>query len=133
MLDERSLRKPSFSAGYPVVLADGQAWTFPKPRIRFRPRIGSDGRVEVGGGAGFGPEFDASIDVLYGVVETDGIEQLRVTLEMAVRLLRSNYDLTNDDVATLIVYEPNDPEAMERWGELERVLIGISPKPLPAT
>jgi len=132
MLDERALRRPTFSEGYPVRLADGQEWVFPKPRIRFRPRVGGDGRVEVAGGAGFGPEFDSSIDVLYGVVEAEGIEQLRIKFEMAIRLLRANYELTDAEIGGLVVYEPADPAAVERWQELERVLLGMPPKPSPA-
>ena len=37
-LDEKSLRKPGFSEGHQVILADGQEWTLPKPRIRFKPQ-----------------------------------------------------------------------------------------------
>jgi len=132
MLDERALRKPGFSEGYPVRLADGQDWVFPKPRIRFRPKIGPDGRVEVGRTA-FGPEFDASFDVLFGVTEAEPGEQMRVQFEMAVRLLSANYELTAEQLADLIVFEPGDEASDERWGQLSRALMGIAPKPSPAT
>ena len=132
-LDERALRKPGFSEGYGVVLADGQTWIFPKPRIRFRPKIGADGRVEVGGGPGFGPEYDQQIDVLYGMTEAEPIEQLRVRFEVAVRLLQSNYELTSDQLSELIVYEAEDEAAQDQWVQLSRVIMGISPKPSPAT
>jgi hypothetical protein len=133
MLDERALRKPGFSDGHKVALADGQEWTFPKPRIRFRPRIGPDGRVEVGGGPSFGPEYDGQLDVLFGVTEAEPFERLRVKFEVAVRLLRGNYELTDDQVGELLVMEPGDPASDERWEELTRVLMGIAPKPSPAT
>jgi len=132
-LDENALRKPGFSEGYPVRLADGQDWTFPKPRIRFQPKIGADGRVEVGGGPSFGPEFDEKLDVLYGVTEAEPVEQLRVKFEMAVRLLSANYELTAEQLGDLIVLEPGDEASDERWDQLSRALMGIAPKPSPAT
>ena len=132
-LDELALRKPGFSPGYQVTLADGQDWTFPKPRIRFRPKIGTDGRVEVGGGPSFGPEFDGSLDVLFGVTEAEPFERLRVKFEVAVRLLSANYDLTPDQVGDLLVMEPGEPASDQRWEELTRITMGIAPKPLPAT
>jgi hypothetical protein len=132
-LDEAAVRKSTFSEGYPVRLADGQDWTFPKPRIRFRPKIGPDGRVEVGGGPSFGPEFDGMLDTLFGVTEAEPVEQLRIKFEMAVRLLSANYDLTPDQLGELIVLEPGDEASDERWDQLSRVLMGIAPKPSPAT
>ena len=130
-LDEKSLRKPEFSAGVKVTLADGQDWTLPKPRIRFMPRI-IDGKVEIGGGPSFGPEFDDKLDILFGVSEADPCERLRVKFEVAVRLLAANYDLKPEDFAELIVLEPADPASDERWEQLCDAMMGIAPKPLPA-
>jgi hypothetical protein len=132
-LDELALRKPGFSEGYKVALADGQEWTFPKPRIRFRPKIGADGKVEVGGGPSFGPEYDRQLDVLFGVTEAEPVEQLRVKFEVAVRLLSANYDLTAEQLGDLVVFEPGDEPAEERWEQLSRAVMGIAPKPSPAT
>jgi hypothetical protein len=131
MLDEKALRKPGFRDGPKVTLADGQEWVFPKPRIRFKPRI-VDGRVEIGGGPSFGPEFDLKLDVLFGVAQADPAERLRVKFEVAVRLLAANYDLKPDDFAELLVLEPGDPASDERWEELSRAIMGITPKPSPA-
>jgi hypothetical protein len=132
MLDERSLRKPTFSEGYAVTLADGQDWTFPKPRIKLKPKI-VEGKVEIGGGPSFGPEFDHQLDILFGAVEADPVERLRIKFEMAVKLLSVNYDLKPDDYADLIVLEPGDPASDERWEQLSNVLLGIAPKRSPAT
>jgi hypothetical protein len=131
MLDEKSRRKPGFSEGHAVTLADGQQWTLPKPRIRFRPRI-VDGQVEIGGGPSFGPEFDAKLDILFGVADAEPAERLRVKFEVAVRLLLANYDLSADDLAALIVLEPGDPASDERWEQLCNAIMGIAPKPSPA-
>jgi hypothetical protein len=133
MLDERALRKSTFSEGHKVVLADGQEWVFPKPRVRFKPRIAADGRVEVAGGPSFGPEYDQQLDVLFGVADVEPVEQLRVKFEVAVRLLRSNYELSDQQIADLVVFEPGDEAAEERWDQLSRVLMGIAPKASPAT
>ncbi len=132
MLDEKSLRKLTFTEGHAVTLADGQAWTFPKPRIRLKPKI-VEGKVEIGGGPSFGPEYDLQLDVLFGAVEVDPVERLRIKFEMAVRLLSANYDLRPEDYAELIVLEPGDPLSDERWEQLSNVLLGIVPKPSPAT
>ncbi|MGO9463083.1 MAG: hypothetical protein ACLQIB_04390 [Isosphaeraceae bacterium] len=132
MLDEKALRKPGFTEGHKIALADGQEWTFPRPRIRLKPKI-VDGRVEVGGGPSFGPEYDDQLDALFGAVEGDPVERVRVKFEMAVRLLSANYELEPENFAELIVLEPGEPASDERWEQLSNVLLGIAPKPLPAT
>ena len=52
---------------------------------------------------------------------------------MAVRLLSANYNLESEDLADLIVREPGDVTSDERWQQLSRAIMGIAPKPLPAT
>jgi hypothetical protein len=131
MFDEAALRKPGFSEGYKVILADSQEWTLPKPKIRFKPKV-VDGKVEVAGGPSFGPEFDAQLDILFGVVDVEPIERLRVKFEMAVRLLSANYDLKPEDFGELIVLEPDDAASDKRWEQLTRAIMGIAPKPSPA-
>jgi hypothetical protein len=130
-LDEKSLRKAGFSEGIKITLADGQEWTLPKPRIRFMPRI-VDGKVEIGGGLSFGPEFDDKLDILFGVALAEPSERLRVKFEVAVRLLAANYDLKPENFAELIVLEPGDLASDERWVQLCEAMMGIAPKPLPA-
>jgi len=131
VLDEKALRKPAFSEGHKVTLADGQEWTFPKPRVRLKPKI-VDGKVEVGGGPSFGREYDDSLDVLFGAVDAEPVERLRIKFEMAVRLLRANYELADADLGELIVLEPGDPASDERWEQLSNVLLGNAPKRMPA-
>jgi hypothetical protein len=132
MLDEKALRRPGFTEGHKITLADGQEWTFPKPRIRLKPKI-VDGRVEIGGGPSFGPEYDEEFDTLFGAADVDPIERLRVKFAMAVRLLSANYGLKPEDYAELIVLEPGEPTSDKRWEQLSNVLLGIAPKPSPAT
>lgn len=130
-LDEKALRKPGFSDGTRVTLADGQEWVFPKPKIRFKPKI-VDGKVEIGGGPSFGPEFDDKLDVLFGVAQAEPAERLRVKFEVAVRLLEANYNLQPEHFAELIVLEPGDAVSDRRWEQLCNAIMGIAPKPSPA-
>ena len=130
-LDEKALRKPGFSEGVKLTLADGQEWVLPKPRLRFKPRI-VNGKVEIGGGSSFGPEFDDKFDILFGIVDAEPAERLRIKFEVAVELLATNYDLKPGDFARLIVLEPGDPESEQRWDQLCDAIMGIAPKPSPA-
>lgn len=66
MPDERALRKPTFQEGHPVVLADNQAWTLPKPYIRLIPKVADDGTVDVDYSRSWGPEHDDAIEVIFG-------------------------------------------------------------------
>jgi hypothetical protein len=132
MLDEKALRKPGFKEGHRIRLADGQEWSFPKPRLIFKPKI-ADGKIDFDGGPSFGPEFDDNIEALFGVRRAEPPERLRIKFEMAVRLLLTNYDLKPDDFCELLVLEVNDPESDARWEAIDRVLMGLSPKPSPAT
>jgi hypothetical protein len=131
-LNEQERRRPDFTPGLAVTMADGQKWNLPKPRHRFKPKI-VDGRVEIAGGATFGPESDDDMEVLFGVAESDPGEYIRVKFAMAVRLLRANYNLSDEELATLIVWEPGDEKSDARWSELNDALQGIAPKPSPAT
>lgn len=128
MLDEKTLRRPEFSEGYRVPLEDGQEWHLPKSRIRWSPRFGIDGKISIGGGASFGPEFDDKMDVIYGIVEADGAERLRTEFELAARLLLANYDLTPQNVSDLIVWEPDNESNDERWLQIKRAIRGMDPK-----
>jgi hypothetical protein len=132
MLNEQELRKPTFSEGHAVTLADGQKWTFPKPRIRLVPKF-VNGKVEIGGGATFGPEYEDQLDALFGTRDVDPDERLRLQFEVAVRLLKSNYELRDEDISKLIVLELGDPVSDDRWEQLTDVLLGNAPKPSPAT
>jgi hypothetical protein len=125
-INEKDRRRPTFTQGSAVQLADGQSWTFPKARIQFRPRI-LDGHAEVMGGSRFGPEFDGDMDILFGVVEAEPVDRLRAKFQMAVRLLLANYDLSDDEISNLIVWEPEDPISAKNWADLTTVLSGGTP------
>jgi hypothetical protein len=131
MLDERALRKPNFSPGAQVELADGQLWTFPKPKIRFTPAITGES-VSVQTQASFGPETDDLLDLVWGVVPAPPLERLRAKFTVAVRLLLANYNLQPDDLTHLLALEPGDPRSEARWDQIGEVLSARSPKLWPA-
>lgn len=132
MLNETELRKPEWQEGHWTELADGQKWAFPRPKLKFKPSF-IDGKIEVGGGNSFGPEFDGNLDILWGIAECDAVEQLRVKFETAVRLLRCNYNLTDAQLSDLLAFEPEDPASKERFDAIGRIIRGQAPKPLADT
>jgi hypothetical protein len=127
MLDEQSLRRPGFAQGFPVTMADNQTWWLPRPRMIFRPTF-IDGKVGIGGGATFGPEFEGDMAILRRDVAVEPEEYLRAKFAMAVQLLVLNYDLKPDDLEDLVVLEPDDPASVERWDVLSGAMMGIAPK-----
>ncbi len=128
MLSERELRRPAFSEGTWVELGDGQRWCIPKAKIRFKPRL-VDGKIELGGGPTFGPEFDETLDVLFGVTEADDAEIVRAKFEIACKLMLANYDIAFADLAELVAWEPDDPVSHERWRSMAAAIMGLPPKP----
>jgi hypothetical protein len=132
VLNEKERRRPEFVEGDWAELADGQLWCFPRPRIRFRPII-VDGKVEVGGGRTFGPEYDESLSILLGTKDAEPIDVLTVKFDMAIRLLRTNYTLSDNEVCDLISLDPDDEDSTERFRVVGRILAGIAPKPLADT
>lgn len=126
-LDEKALRKPSFTEGFALILADGQEWTFPPPTLRLFPVIGEDGSVDVGGRRSYGDELDRMIDIFAGGEEVEDLERMRIQFGAVVRLLDRNYDLTPADYGALLVYVPNDPENAGRWRRITRALLGLDP------
>lgn len=131
MLDQKALRRDTFSEGYEVELWDKQMWTLPKPRLKFRPILGDDGSVSPGCKSGFGPEYDEKLDILNCVVEANNWDYLTVAFEVLVRLLLANYDLTQQDVSDLIMFDPEDEDNQEQWKPIIRAIRGLVPKPTP--
>ena len=128
MLDEKGLRKPTFSEGTRVRLADGQEWTFPRPRLRIYPRRDPEGKFYAAGGPSYGPDFEDRYDEFMESVATrdDTPECLYriecLHLELAAILLLANYELDDRDLRRLLVIEYDDPESEARWEAVNDVL-----------
>ncbi|OJW18807.1 MAG: hypothetical protein BGO49_17440 [Planctomycetales bacterium 71-10] len=129
MLDERSLRRPGFSAGPEVTLGDGGRWSLPIPTLRLFPIRGEDGRIAVGGGPSFGAEFEALMDELSDCDLEDTPARLTIQFRMAALLLLRNYDLSDRDLRDLLIIDAEDQECRERWQAINRAMTGRVPKP----
>ena len=131
-LDEKLLRRPSFSEGYAIRLCDGQEWTFPKPWLRFVPKRKEDGMFGMAVENSYGPEYSSLVD-RYTTLEPgpDGdFDRLELRMHMAATLLIQNYDLSDDDLADLLAFEPDHQDNVSMWvNEIMRVLLGLAPKP----
>jgi hypothetical protein len=88
-----------------------------------------DGKIQVGGGRVFGPEYDESLSIILGTKEAESFEILTVKFDMAVRLLQSNYNLTDDETFDLLSLDLEDPASVERFDVVSNILAGIAPKP----
>lgn len=85
MVDERSLRRPTFSGGVPIRFGDGQFWVVPMPECA------GDPTEEASEDSRFGPGY---LDLLRAIMEAEDLTECRRgELALAIRLLRSNYEL----------------------------------------
>jgi hypothetical protein len=107
VLDEESLRRPTFAGGIPIMLADGQAWSFPRPRARCLPGLGPgplswtiEGRPDV--------EFDLTMWLMPHVPGFLGSDGVLTTLKVGALVLLANYDLDPADAVRLLAGDPDD-------------------------
>lgn len=125
-LNEADRRLPTWKPGVAITLCDGQEWTFPSPRLRFTPTFNGDGRLHfTDRRAALGPDIAPIIDRI--VEATDG-DILESAAELAVFALRQNYDIREDEWASLLYFETDNDENMAVWrsiaafarGDIER-------------
>jgi hypothetical protein len=122
MLDERAKRKPNWSEqnSVPVVLADGQPWSVPKPWLEIRP-VFRDGRAASNYPVlTYGPDFDELLQAMADC--EDRRTELIAIASLAARLLRWHYDLSDADLAGLLAFRAADAASTE-WAE---AVIGIA-------
>lgn len=112
MIDEKSLRKPAFDEANsaPVVLADGQAWHFPKPWYAVRPRF-RNGRVEsVPMVATAGTEFHRLREAVREAARGGEPDPFYMAAtQFAAHMLSANYEVP-DEVLDEILTVPVDRE-----------------------
>jgi hypothetical protein len=128
MLDERALRRPSFTDGQEVVLGDGQSWTFPRPWLSLYPVRGPDGGLTLGGGLSFGTPYEDLIDRLVECDPGDTAGRLALQFQMAAYLLDRNYELADRDLRRLLAIDLADPACEARWAQINQILVGRPPK-----
>lgn len=121
-LDEAALRRPEFVEGEPIVLADGQEWTFPKPVLELYPIPGPDGRLRFEGlRRSFGEDYDRKIDAF---ADSPPAESLNALLDLAVDLLDRNYTLQPADYGVLLCWRPGDEDNEAMWHAITEVAMG---------
>lgn len=131
-LDEIALRTPEFRDGPKVRLADGQEWTFPRPRFRVFPAEARDGEVTPGYRPTYGAAFDRMLELFFGVESCTTGDLFEMRFKAACDLLRRNYRLSTADLATLLFYEEDDAESEARWSAIDAILVGAPPKKGPS-
>ena len=137
--DETSLRRATFLGGEPITLADGLAWHFPRPCVVFRPRF-SGGSVSSRFGTDLGPDFDRAVREISDLAsprEDDetapGRAFVDALMNLAVLMLRINYDLSDDQLGALLEYRVDDEGSQDTWGAILDVARGNAPKPTSGT
>jgi hypothetical protein len=60
-------------------------------------------------------------------------EYWTVRMTAAATLLLANYELTDEELGSLLVWETDDRAADERWDRIDEAILGVVPKPAPAT
>ncbi len=123
LLNETNLRKPDFEDGVRVTLSDGQDWTIPKPRFVFYPRFDSDGNVTVGARVRFRDDIDFEVENFVG--SNDPYAEIRYRFEVMFKLLRSNYDLSDENLSDLLAVNLSDPVSAANWRRIDRILCGM--------
>lgn len=133
MLIEAERRRVDFAGGPAVKMADGNDWHLARPLADF---ITDDDEVGLKQcwnlGDGFGALFESH---LAAQAQNDGVGMARAELRMAEFLLLRNYDLTKDEVRTLVRlgFGPNsEPGSLERRVAIRGLITGEDggpPKP----
>jgi len=91
----------------PVVLSDGKEWFLPRPYIAINA-IWEDGKP-VGSyrSLRYGPEIDG---LLRAISEADSVDaSIVLVLALGAMLLDVNYELSDEDLAEVLVYQIDDP------------------------
>lgn len=127
MLDEKALRRPDFTEGVRLKLADGQEWEIPRPVYQIFPRFADDGSVTVHSKVTFGGEIDYFLDLDEAPEGTAIVDDIARRMSVMAKLLRRNYSLTNDDLGVLLSMNRRDPESAAMWLVIDRVLVGEMP------
>lgn len=139
-LDEQALRRPDFVPGAPVVLADGQTYYLRRPVVRFVPDDTHESGFEVRLTLAGEDEFAALMKKREAAFESSEFvsvsEVAGAELRVGRMILLANYDLTPDQVASLLQFGYDaeaDPEGSEIRDAVMDVATGRGKKPEAGT
>jgi hypothetical protein len=113
VLNEAEYRRPDFKGDVEVTLANG-SWWIRKPSVKLRRQAQPDGSRNVVTLVSISPTFDAAL-VAYGIAKETGEGLVSAMFGLVVALLRENYDLTDEALDELLVFDGSDPESVETW------------------
>lgn len=130
-LDPESLKRPDFTPGRQITLADGQKWTFPLPVIEVVPDDENDAGVAIIA-YGDGGEYSRLYNRWYA--SDDLIDSIGAVLGMARLLLRRNYALDTAQLATILRVSicEWDEDGKAMFNAVRDVCTGRGPKPSAA-
>lgn len=128
MPNEQDSRRPTFAPGRVVVLADGQGWNLPLPRVRLVPSDNEAGFETFITPKSLGVDYGKLLDA-YGELK-EGDLVIVAELRLAAALLLANYSLTKEQVAEVMqfAYRDDDPEGARIREEVMDVALGRGPK-----
>jgi hypothetical protein len=130
-LREQERRLPTFTEERcaPIVLGNGETWFLPLPRVAYRMHIDANGEACMKRSASNASVEYAAYMEMMAQSNVDN-EWLRGISVLALRLLRENYRIENDEVGDLFVFEvANDDVPL--YTALGDALFGNGPKPSP--
>jgi hypothetical protein len=127
-LDEPSRMRPGveISDCEPIVLADGQAWLFPRPRVDYVPKFGPQGTevvVEV--------EWAEYFDRFAAAVTPH--DHFVVQFELGRAMLLKVYVLTDEQIAGLLRSRLGSKADEDRWFGIVRLASGLGTGSLSAS
>ena len=131
LIDESTRRLVTFSGGIPIVLADGQPWSFPRPFLEIIPTFGDNGSVETEFSTTLGPDFDVLMAAYESACDSESNKDAILCLmALAAHMLRLNYNLSNADLAILLRWRMGDSASDNCWTAIGSVARGLdAPKP----
>lgn len=124
MLDEVALRGPNFREGYPVVLADGGTWQIPRPLVWWIPSDGPNGfrtSATLDSDDGYEKLLCEYLDLDPQAVS------LGIEFKLTTKLLRSNYNLGDDQICEILRFSP-EGEGERIRTDLMAIATGRGPK-----
>ncbi|CAB4130967.1 hypothetical protein UFOVP124_46 [uncultured Caudovirales phage] len=131
MPSEQGCRKPDWQPGAEVVLSDGQAWHFPRPRLVYRMHIDPVTQLPV-------MRRDASIQSeSYGAMldkmddAANDAEFMTTLTALSLELLAQNYVIPADAVPDLFTFDPGSEVSKTRWQALANTVKGQASYPKP--
>jgi hypothetical protein len=124
MLNESSLRRPEFDPdSVPITLHDGQAWYFPIP-VR---------NLGEGFPSTLGEAFDTAVEqakattLRFAKSDDEFPEFVTALFDIAIRMLRLNYLIANDDLSKIVQLHPDSDSDAHMWEQILTVASGNRP------